>query len=434
MATTTLSQTITLTTGEATTFNLRSIFTGSTIVYQQGRQDFLAWTVHTADNDIPEWHDVVQVDGDTLSLTAPDQTYRQFYILLYYFDDPDEILRINVTDVVLPTRDPLMPDDRAMADIVMWGIGSRYNYPTVDFFTDPHTPITPTISGNTQLVVAAPGRITSVLPAPGGAEPATVTVGRYSFRATVVLPALSDTQVAVPGEEMLRAPSATRFIISPSAELAIPAGVIFSAIPAAYKEGIVQSNVLLNVLQGQEICRIVNNELRIGQAGVAHDARNYTVSVQLQDSANSNAVFYTLRCWASVTNMEGRTVQNPFPPWHLVPNENPTAGGNTIPGNPPPLGSTLYLNAVHPPPVRDGQIVERKFNGMLPDRLPIDKIGVVVGQIEQEGTGTTIGLADPRRQQKVTPQQLMGGIYDVPRVIPDDFWVEWPHHVREENA
>ena len=103
-----------------------------------------------------------------------------------------------------------------------------------------------------------------------------------------------------------------------------------------------------------------------------------------------------------------RTVQNPFPPWHLVPNENPTAGAIRYPAIPPPLGSTLYLNAVHPPPVRDGQIVERKFNGMLPDRLPIDKIGVVVGQIEQEGTGTTIGLADPRRQQKVKPQQLMG--------------------------
>ena len=250
MATTVLSQTITLTTGEATTFNLRSIFTGSTIVYQQGRQDFLAWTVHTATDDIPEWHDVVQVDGDTLSLTAPDQTYRQFYILLYYFDNPDEILRINVTDVVLPVRDPLMPNDRAMADIVMWGIGSRYYYPTVDFFTDPHTPIVPTISGNTHLVVAAAGRITSTLPAPGGAEPAIVTVGRYSFRVTVVNPPLSDTQVAVPGDDMARAPSATRFFLSPSAELIIRRGTIFSAIPDKYKENIIESNVVLNVLQG----------------------------------------------------------------------------------------------------------------------------------------------------------------------------------------
>ena len=440
MPTTTYSQSLTLTTGTATVLNLRRIFTGSTVVYKQGQQDNLAWTFHTADGDIPEWEDYLSVDGDEIRITAPDQTYRQFYILLWYFTDPEDILRINVADVVLPTRDPLMPNQYAMADIRLWGIGSVYKYPTVDFFTEPHTLVTPTLSGNTGLVSAQRGGVTSIATAAGGAPPAIVTVGSYSFNVSVSNPLLSDTQVAVPGDEQRRAPVAARFIISPSAEMVIPPSVIFAAMPGKYKENVLESNVIVRMLQGQEICDSLAAGITIGRAGIATESRNYSVSVQFYNEHTPGVelgqedIFYTWRFYVSVTNMEGRVPQNPFPPFLLVPNENPTSGGNTIPGNPPPLGSTLYRSAVHPPPVRDGQLSERKFSGELPDRLSNERIGVVVGQIDQEGTATTIGLADPRRQQKVAPQQLRGGIYDVPKVIPDDFWVEWPHHVREENA
>ena len=439
MPTTTYSQALTLTTGTATTLSLRRIFTGSTVTYRQGQQDNLAWTFHTATGDIPEWEDYLTVNGDEITLTAPDQTYRQFYILLWYFTDPEDILRINVTDVVLPVRDPLMPNQIAMADIRLLGVGSAYDYPTVDFFPSPHTSLTPTISGNTSLVTARRGGITAAQTAPAGSPPAIVTVGSYSFNVTVTAPLLADDQVAVPGDEQIRAPSAETVYLSPSGQITIPPGVIFAAIPDQYKEGILESNVITRVLQGREICDIVTAGIIIGRAGTATDARNYSVSIRFHDSSQTqstslNNLFYTWRFYVSVTNMEGRPAQNPFPPFLLVPNENPTTGGNTIPGNPPPLGSTLYRAAVHPPPVRDDQLIERKFSGELPDRLSNERIGVVVGQIDQEGTATTIGLADPRRQQKVPPQHLTGGIYDVPRVIPDDFWVEWPHNVREENA
>lgn len=429
MPTTRHSADLTLEIATPQEFNLQDIFRGSVVTYQTDGAERLNWRIEDASQD--ELYDAanIRVDGETLSITALTQRTQAFTIEIWYFDDPDDTYEFNVVAVNPQRREAV--EQRKIADAVLWGPGDWYELPQLSYF-DGNAPIATLsdISGDLN-VTALAGRRTQVH-ARAIPSSCTVTYGPYIFSISARAPDLTDD---VSFAEII--------YLSASGQVAIRAPSVFNNIPAIYKDNLALGSITYDILQGSEIVSILTASgdnfptLLIGNRQQATPTGNYTVSIAVQDTATTTTR-YILRFYVKVMGLNGEDPKNPFPLFVDIPNADPTGTDTpTAPTNPPPPQNTMYQNVPFPPPVRDSQLTERMYDfsqSDRPQRPPAHLVAALIGRVDQEGTATTLGLADPRRLERVAPQILSGSIYDVPKELPEDFWVEWPHNIVIEEG
>ena len=439
----------TLTVGRPLTIPLQDLFSGQNVViYQPG-----ALLGYLPLADIYETAINVDFDNDALTIYFTPQTADlsqipvPFNIDIYYLADPSSIRQIPIT-AVYPQRRSAGPgggieDSRVLPEATkLWGMGDSYELPQLSYFDDSYTDVPEaTFQDNASLthfrIDYTPSSKRNFLVAltdDSGAEYLGVDYPPYTMSIRVAPPLLVNPDI-----------SPETIYLAPASNVIIQPRSVLNAIPEQYKENLSLGNFNYEIKQGSELVTIETGtgdeypKLHIGRAGgrTAMFTGNYTAVIYLRDNATDTPRF-ALRFYIIVGGISGIPPQNPFPRFIDVPLGDPT-GTETpeAPLNPAQRQNTMYQNLPYPPPVRDEQLTQRLFTGTFPDRPSGAVIAALVGKIDQEGTATTIGLADPRRQEKIKPQLLTGAegaIYDVPRQLPDDFYVNWPHAVDTEEA
>ena len=432
--------------GRPTTFILEDLFASPSVVtYQPDGDSRLNWRiVNTADDDL--YNIQVEVTNGTLSISADNTDNQVFKIEVWYFQDAegtvlaDDIYAFNISSVIPARRriDEVILKVNDEGGVPLWGIDDSYELPRIAYFSPPESAPEATLSVSAGDVIVSTltdnlGGTRSFITAKSDNANARVTYGPYTFPLSVRPPVAGFSDTAAFPNILYLAPGGN-IIIQPRS--------VLNAIPEKYKENLSLGNITYDIRQGSEIIRAVTGagndfpQLYIGRAGgrTAMATGNYTAVIYVQDSA-TNTTRYAMRFYVKVMGLTGRDPKNPFPRFIDVPIADPTATRTVeAPFNPAPPQNQLYQNTPFPPPVRDNQLTERFFTGTFPDRPSGAVITALVGKIDQEGTATTIGLADPRRQEKVRPQLLEGSIYEVARELPDDFYVNWPHPVIREEG
>ena len=440
MPVTTHNPDLTLIIGEPKTFDLQTLLPAAGLTYQQG--DLLLYSVVRAATDETLYNAVdVSFLGDQLVLTALDWAEVQrtaivghlqdIHIDLWYTSAPTDIYRFRVVRV-LPERRQ-QEEEKRLVSMRLWGVGDTYDMPFLGYFDagTPHPTPTLQTGGDAVLSVTHTDKTKPAILTAKAEGTAFVDYGEkpvtgdtlYSFQVNVKAPNLADDTT-----------HAETLYIHPAGRITLRPSTLLDAIPDAYKDALALGGLSFEVTQGSSICSVETGadntypRLQIGVYNTATESRNYTCSVAIKDTATSTTR-YTLRFYVSVAKLNGRFPQNTFPVFAGVPQSNPILPeDDTMAGNPAPPESGLHQNPLYPPPVRDSLLEEeKKYRGTLPDRPPANEIGVIIGQIEQQGTGTQIGLVDPRRLETVTPEILEGGIWDATKDLPEDFYIEWPH-------
>ena len=420
---------ITLEAGTPTTFNLQTIFgrSGSPVRWQGADNTYKINTRVFDALDEEIYTVIVTAEGDTVSITADNTVVQAFKVQIWYFDDPTNIYEFNVT-AVHPQRH-IITDRRKIVESVLWGSGDYYVLPLTAFFEGAAPAATVAVERGEMIVRTQGNR--QVVEARSDDAIGTVTYGRYVFKLSVLSPATEFSDTAAAPDQLYLAPGGLIVIQAPT---------ILNNIPDVYKDraqsgkgSLTLSNFNYNIFQGDAVVSAVTGtgdnfpQLHIG----GNTTGNYSVSVEMRDNA-TNTAQYILRFYVKIMALDGNDPKQPFQPWDDPPNNDP--------GNVAPPENALYQNVPFPPPLRDSQLEnERIFRGTFPDRPDGALVRAIVGKIDQEGTATTIGLADPRRLQKIKPEILTGedervrSIYDVPRELPDDFYVDWPHALETQE-
>ena len=419
---------ITLEAGTPTTFNLQTIFgrSGSPVRWQGADNTYKINTRVFDALDEEIYTVIVTAEGDTVSITADNTDVQAFKVQIWYFDDPTNIYEFNVT-AVRPQR-RVITDRRQIVESTLCGTGDYYVLPITGFVEGTAPAATVAVERGEMIVRTQGDR--QVVEARSDDAIGTVTYGRYVFKLAVRSPATEFADDA---------PAPDALYIAPGGRIVIQAQTILNNIPDVYKDraqsgkGILTlGNFNYNIFQGDAVVSAVtgtgDNFPQLHCEGT-HTSNN-AVSVEVRDNATNTGRF-NVRFNVKIMGLNGEDPKQPLQPW---------ADPETDDLNPPPPQTALYQNVPFPPPLRDSQLEnERIFTGTFPDRPDGALVRAIVGKIDQEGTATTIGLADPRRLQKIKPEILTGedervrSIYDVPRELPDDFYVDWPHALETQE-
>ena len=413
---------LTLEVATPTTFNLQTIFRGSHVRWQGADNTYKINTRVFDALDQEIYTITATAEGDTVSITALDASTDAYAdalrrgpikVHIWYFDDFENIYEFNVTAVNPQRRE--ITDRRQIVESTLWGSGDYYVLPITAFFEGAARPATVAVEQGEMIVRTQGNR--QVVEARSDDAIGTVTYGRYVFKLAVRSPATEFADDA---------PAPDALYIAPGGRIVIQATSIFNAIPETYRDNLTLGNFNYNIFQGEAVVSAVTgtgNTFPQLHCEGTHTSNN-AVSVEVRDNATNTGRF-NVRFNVKIMGLNGEDPKQPLQPW---------ADPETEDLNPPPPQTALYQNVPFPPPLRDGQLDdERIFTGELPPRPSGALVRAIVGKIDQEGTATTIGLADPRRLQKIKPEILTGedervrSIYDVPRELPDDFYVDWPH-------
>ena len=426
-----------------------SIQAGAPFVYQRGIEDRLVFEVHDAVTEEELWDSVhVDVEGRDLVLTARNTTHVLVRVRFWDFDTPNNV--VILTCAIIPGRRGTMPvpvneetgeppedatpplpggDSLRIADMRAWGVGDLIALPTaVSPFFD-SAPPTPVVDANdldpAVEVVVGQNTLRVLKHVAAGSRGTAVGYGNYTFRIIPVAPILPAFSADAPTNL-----SADIVHCAPGAQITILPSSILAAIPAEWKANLALGNMTFEIRQGIGApCAVVTGtgntypRLVLGTTAANMPARNNSITVAIKNTS-TDTVHYALRFYFKVLRPDGTDPQNIPPAFVSV------AGAE----NAPPAQTPLYRNTVYPPPLREGVLVLRRYEGALPDRLPQENIAIIAGKIEQEGTETTLGMGDARRVESIVPEILTGGIYDVPKSLSDDFWVEWPHPLPQEEG
>ena len=110
---------------------------------------------------------------------------------------------------------------------------------------------------------------------------------------------------------------------------------------------------------------------------------------------------------------EDEQMQMPDAEMPVVPNQDPWQAFGSIPFN-------------EPPPADVARLVGRPYTRSMPRRGDRKVMKFILGEVRQEGPTAFVSLQDLRRIERANVERLSGGIYEVAKFIPEDFYIAWP--------
>ena len=219
----------------------------------------------------------------------------------------------------------------------------------------------------------------------------------------------------------------TQIAIPPTGELRISRASLVAMLPTDLPNKPTASNIGVAVRQGSTVARYENNLLKLGGTGATLAAR-HSVGIAITNTGVSGTPVVWAFYWiVAICRLNGEvplwSEWLPFTEIALAEGQGPDVPERS---NPDVVNLGKRKSGIIPPAQPLSELTERPFNGTLPARTTDHTITMNLGEVRQVQTEIHIALQDARRLLPAKVQKLEGGLYDVPKLMNDQYYTDWP--------